>query len=181
MKVTINLKKRYAYIIIGLFVLATGIFVVNALTPGVAPNPGHVINEIAPPVGCADGQILQFIDGDWSCIDMSGGGEDTNADTKCSGTYMYLSGEGECRDVRVDGDLYDTGGSLSCMTLNSYGNSPQTASCPTGYYATGGGCSTTSSANKLVTSRPQGGSSWYCSWSGGGAGNTAYVRCCKIV
>jgi len=33
---------------------------------------------------------------------------DTNAGTACSGTYSYLNGEGNCRDVRADGDIYDS-------------------------------------------------------------------------
>ena len=70
MKVTINLEKRYAYIIIGLLVFSAGILLVNALTPGEIPNPGHNIQRIGPPADCEDGQVLQFIDEDWSCINL---------------------------------------------------------------------------------------------------------------
>ncbi len=67
----INLEKRHAYFIIGLLVLAVGIFVVNALTPGIAPNPGNTIETISPPTGCGEGQVLQFIDevSGWGCVD----------------------------------------------------------------------------------------------------------------
>jgi len=86
MKVTINLEKKYAYVIIGLLILATGILVVNALVPGVAPNPGHLISEVAPPNSCANGQILQFIDETtgWGCVEIV-------TDTNC-----YVSGYGDC-------------------------------------------------------------------------------------
>ena len=64
----VNIKKRYAYAIIGLLVLAVGFFVVNALTPGVAPNPGHLITQVAPPAGCSAGQVLGWSGSSWGCV-----------------------------------------------------------------------------------------------------------------
>lgn len=45
MKVTINIEKRYAYTIIGLLVIISGIFAVYAQFPD-APNPGHSASEV---------------------------------------------------------------------------------------------------------------------------------------
>jgi len=41
----------------------------NALTPGTTPNPGHSIQEIAPPTGCSNQQVLKFDanGGKWYC------------------------------------------------------------------------------------------------------------------
>lgn len=56
----------YTFILIGLLILvAVG---VSALTAGVKPNPGHTINETAPPAGCTAGQYLQWNGADWVCI-----------------------------------------------------------------------------------------------------------------
>lgn len=75
MKVMLNIKKRYAYGIIGLLVLCFGFLVVNAyvLVPGETPNPGHPISQVGPPADCLDGQVLQFIGGEWGCVEMSSG------------------------------------------------------------------------------------------------------------
>ena len=88
MKIEVNLEKRYAYLIIGLLILVFGFFVVNALTPGVAPNPGHIIDNVAPPSECADGQVLQFTDSvnGWGCVDMAEDGVWTQ-----SGSNIYYN------------------------------------------------------------------------------------------
>ena len=65
-----NLSNRafYTLVTIGiLVVLAAGIY---ALTPGVAPNPGHLITEVAPPSGCSSGQFLQFNGTTWNCASV---------------------------------------------------------------------------------------------------------------
>ena len=43
---------------------------------------------------------------------------DSNASTKCNGTYVYLNGDGQCRNVRNDGDLDDD--KLSESEVDSY-------------------------------------------------------------
>ncbi len=101
MKVIINFSNRWLYtlIIIGILIL-TGIGVYAwAGSNGV----GHSHDEIEP---CADGQVLQMSGSSWICDTVVS--IDTNANTECSGTYTYLSGDGACRDVRSDGDIYDT-------------------------------------------------------------------------
>jgi len=68
----VNIKKRYAYSILGLLILGLGFLFVNAyvLVPGETPNPGHPISQMGPPADCENGQVLQFIDGEWGCIDL---------------------------------------------------------------------------------------------------------------
>lgn len=68
-------KKDLTWLVPLVAVLVVG--VVYALTPGVASNPGHVIDNVAPPAGCVNGQVLQFIDSvnGWGCVDASSGGD----------------------------------------------------------------------------------------------------------
>ena len=67
-KIIINMSNKsfYSFIafgVIGLFV--AGFFIVNALTPGIAPNPGHLITQVAPPAGCGSGQVLGWSGSSW--------------------------------------------------------------------------------------------------------------------
>jgi len=76
MNVIINFSKRwlYTFIVIGILtIICVGVY---ALIPGVAPDPGHLIDNVAPPSGCGDGQVLQFVDEStgWGCVDISAGG-----------------------------------------------------------------------------------------------------------
>ncbi len=83
-------KKNITWVVLLFAVLVVG--VVYALTPGVAPNPGHLITEVAPPAGCEDGQILQFIDEDngWGCVVLpSGGGDQNLAVFSNPGSYIW--------------------------------------------------------------------------------------------
>jgi len=72
-RVDINLSDKviYGLGLIVIFILAgVGVY---ALSPGVSPSPGHIISDIAPPVSCADGQVLQFVNEStgWGCVDLS--------------------------------------------------------------------------------------------------------------
>ncbi len=65
-----NLSNRalYTFITFGIIIiLAVGIY---ALTPGVAPNPGHLITDVAPPSNCSSGQFLQFNGSNWDCASV---------------------------------------------------------------------------------------------------------------
>ncbi len=66
MKIVINFNK-YSYFLAGLIIFLAGMFIVNALTPGIAPNQGHLISEIAPPTGCIAGQFLEWDGASWKC------------------------------------------------------------------------------------------------------------------
>lgn len=70
-KLQINFSNRwlYTFILIGLLIIvAVG---VSALTAGIKPNPGHTINETAPPAGCSANQYLQWNGADWVCSTIS--------------------------------------------------------------------------------------------------------------
>jgi hypothetical protein len=58
MSIKINLSNRWLYTFIALGILATVLVGTYALTPGVKPNPGHLLNEIVPVTGCIAGQML---------------------------------------------------------------------------------------------------------------------------
>lgn len=62
--------------------MAVGVY---SLTPGTAPNPGHLITDVAPPAGCADGQFLQFSGGTWVCA--NGGGTSSQWITTSGGIW----------------------------------------------------------------------------------------------
>ncbi len=58
--ININLSNRwlYTFILLGIFIMiGIGVY---ALTPGVKPNPGHLLSEVSPPAPCAVNQFLKF-------------------------------------------------------------------------------------------------------------------------
>src|SRR3989344_1007655 len=74
MKLTVNIEKRYFFgILIGILVVA-GVLIGYAMTAGVAPNPGHVIDNVSAPAGCQANQILQWTGSSWTCINMPSSG-----------------------------------------------------------------------------------------------------------
>ena len=81
-------KKNITWIVLLAVALVVG--VVYALTPGVAPNQGHLITQIAPPSGCANGQVLGWSGSSWGCVDMESGG--ISACSDCDSRY-YTKGE----------------------------------------------------------------------------------------
>ncbi len=65
-----NISNKLAYTLIVIFsivLICVGVF---ALTPGVAPNPGHTIDTVAPPTGCVAGQVLTWTGTAWSCVNL---------------------------------------------------------------------------------------------------------------
>jgi hypothetical protein len=63
----LNISNRLAYTLIAIFsVIFIGAGVYAAVTAGTTPNPGHSIQTIGAPVGCAVGQYLRYIN-DYSC------------------------------------------------------------------------------------------------------------------
>ena len=66
-KFFVSNRVLYTFIILGIIVVLTVGAYAALLTPGVAPNPGHLITDIAPPSGCSSGQFLEFSGGTWMC------------------------------------------------------------------------------------------------------------------
>ncbi len=69
--IKINLSNRwlYTFILLGILI-AVGVGV-YALTPGVKPNPGHLLNETAPPSPCTANQFLKWDGSNWICSTAS--------------------------------------------------------------------------------------------------------------
>lgn len=63
----INFTNRWLYTFIAIGILAIIGIGVYALSPGVAPNPGHLITDVAPPSGCSANQFLQWTGAAWTC------------------------------------------------------------------------------------------------------------------
>jgi len=125
MKVTLNIKKRYAYSILGLLILGLGFLFVNAyvLVPGETPNPGHPISQVGPPADCEDGQVLQFINQDtgWGCVDLPEG-----ASTM---VWSDITGKPAGFADNVDNSLIKGEALYSCpVYTHTYGSC---GSCPT--------------------------------------------------
>lgn len=62
----------------GVIILISGFYFISAVTYNNPPFPGHKIEEIAPPIGCQNGQVLEWhvkdtLDGEWRCKDDSTG------------------------------------------------------------------------------------------------------------
>ncbi len=72
----VNMSNRLYYTLILIGILIIGGWVVYALTPGIAPNPGHTLSEVAPPAGCSNNQFLQWnaTSGSWNCANIVGSG-----------------------------------------------------------------------------------------------------------
>ena len=124
----VNIKKRYFYGIIGLLVLAVGVFIVNALTPGVAPNPGHLITQVAPPAGCGDGQVLGWDGSSWSCVVLP-------VDTDTDDQELSLVGQKLSISSGNSVTIPSASGVLSCYYIQSgiYTINGNSGMCNTGY------------------------------------------------
>ena len=71
LNINLNFNNRTIYTLVTfLFILIIGVSV-YALTPGIAPNPGHLIDNVAPPTGCNPGEYLQWDGVNWGCADLS--------------------------------------------------------------------------------------------------------------
>jgi len=73
LNIQINFTNRAIYTLITFSIFLLIGISVFALTPGVAPNPGHLIEEIAPPLNCEINQVLQWDGSIWTCTDFSSG------------------------------------------------------------------------------------------------------------
>lgn len=83
-------SNRVLYTFITVAIISILAFGVYALTQGVAPNPGHLITDVAPPSPCSSGQYLQFNGNTWVCstVNVSGGG---TSQWTTSGSSIYYN------------------------------------------------------------------------------------------
>ncbi len=64
------ISNRLAYTIISVLVIILLAMGVYAMTAGVAPNPGHTLDTVSAPTGCAASEILQWTGTAWDCVAM---------------------------------------------------------------------------------------------------------------
>ncbi len=145
--IQINLSNRLLYTIIAIGVLLIAGVGVYALTPGTAPNPGHLISELAPPTSCGNGEYLQFVDSTtgWACAAASATPETdptVNSYIKDKANCVAITGgAGLCDGVDNVGvgDGVGFTGYQRVSNTCSY-STTCTASCPSGKKVIGGGC-----------------------------------------
>ncbi len=135
-------KKNITLIVLLVAVLVVG--VVYALTPGVAPNPGHLITQVAPPAGCGSGQVLEWSGSSWRCNDFQRELGVYDCGAKAIVKIDFTTGKVVCKDVTgvtsTQFDLvYGIHSSTQCTNLGgtvvSSGGDKlcRFASCPTGW------------------------------------------------
>jgi len=110
--VKIKLSNKTAYSIIAVVALVLLAFGISALTPGVAPNPGHVLDNIAPPSGCAANEYLRWNGIQWDCVGNS------NVQTRVTGNCLGRVITAINQDGSVSCEDDDVGSGGTSYTLN---------------------------------------------------------------
>lgn len=144
--IKINFSNRWIYFLITLGIIAIVAVGVYALSPGMKPNPGHDINETAPPADCADGTYLQWTGSDWACqtpqlschFENSSGTWSSDSNGRGYDAFKSCSTGG-----LVNGGCYCSGSIIRSMGtfLIAY---------PTGGLTTGWSCECSSSTNNYI-------------------------------
>jgi hypothetical protein len=89
----IKLSNKVFYTLVAIIVIVLLAVGINALIPGVVPNPGHDIQTISPPNPCNSGEYIRFLGGSWDCEPITSIGDITGV---IAGTGLLgggLSGE----------------------------------------------------------------------------------------
>ena len=96
-KLEINFSNKFAYLVVGIFILIVGAGVVYAAAfsppTSAVPNPGHSLDELQT---CPEGETLVMKNGAWDC--GSGGGSLSCVyrdipDSTTKGNEVCISGE----------------------------------------------------------------------------------------
>ena len=98
LNIHINFTNRFLYTFVAFIALLVIGVTVFALTPGVAPNPGHLIDNVAPPAGCGTDQVLKWGGSDWTCADDI---SSVLKDVSCP-AGQFVTGFNENGDIRCD-------------------------------------------------------------------------------
>ena len=135
-----NFGSKLALTILVISVILFVSILISALTPGVAPNPGHDIQNVAPPLGCVAGDLLKWDNPNWGCASDSYLQRRVNGicDQQTAIRAIYANGSVACQSITTGGTGDITavyaggglsgGGTTGAVTLNlaNFGT------CPTG-------------------------------------------------
>ena len=172
MKIEVNIEKKYAYMIISVLLIITGVIFINAAFPfpgDVTTLPSHPLQMIAKCVN-GNGVVCSPSENKIS-VDSNKNGKIDNAD---QADYAITAGS-------------LTGVGLSCTKVkdtNWNGDGWVNVPCPAGYKVTGGGFFFDSNNNgpDLASKPYDSGEGWSCFQDepGGGSIYDCYAVCCKI-
>jgi len=127
-----NFSNKLSYTLIAIFALVFIGAGVYAVSPGVTGNPGHTIQSIGAPSGCADGQVLTYTV-DSRCLGQSG--------ASSPGCWVCSSVSTGLTSIPANylRDYEFKIGSRSTPSTKGVFQSVQ-ATCSTGKQVIGGGC-----------------------------------------
>jgi len=140
-RVNKNFFNKLSYVLIFIFAIIFTGMGVYALSPGSTENPGHNINSVGAPSGCASGQFIQLSTKspsglEWKCTSITGSSAISCADGQ---VLKYTSGSWKCgTDIDID-----TIGIQYAEIYVGYASSENYESlvyCPTGKSAVSVGC-----------------------------------------
>jgi len=161
-RVNKNFFNKLSYVLIFIFAIVfTGIGV-YALSPGSIENPGHNINSIGAPSGCASGQFLQLKTKspsglEWTCTAITGSSAISCAEGQ---VLKYTSGSWKC-GTDIDTDTIGIR-NIEVIYANPAPNSYEAvAYCPTGKIALSGGCEALGD-NGYIRAMRSGSNWWAC-------------------
>lgn len=91
-EIKIDISYGFAYFLMFLLVLTIFSLGVYALTPGTAPNPGHLISEVSPISSCSANQFLKFDGTNWVCSAITESDPTVTASVKDGISWNEISG-----------------------------------------------------------------------------------------